>query len=178
MCKSPVGRKNGVNAFIKIADMTYSDFNSVYQKVKQNFTISFYYRGSFDVKFDLRWSCATADTDDWDCSGCACVYTGSITPGYLPVDYAGTISTTERGKTCLPWQEVSQPDRDNEEIFRPLECDHNYCRNPSGRWSFPDAAWCYVNNNDVIAVEYCKYSGNSWAKVLFENIMIFSSMLF
>jgi len=158
--------------------MTYLFRKTIYyHKVKQNFSVSFYHRGSSEVNFDLRWHCETNDTqtNGWDCSGCACVRTNTAyNPGIdLPVDYAGNISTTFSGKTCLPWQEISHPARDQIEIFKPLECEHNYCRNPGESHRFWNRAWCYVwepatYDEDWIyepgymKMEHCKYIGNSW----------------
>ncbi|XP_061190204.1 uncharacterized protein LOC133198071 [Saccostrea echinata] len=56
------------------------------------------------------------------------------------IDYAGRLSTTTSGKTCLPWQEESMRE------------DANYCRNPD----LSSKPWCYVKGETGPIKEYCE----------------------
>nr|XP_022312336.1 uncharacterized protein LOC111117491 isoform X1 [Crassostrea virginica]XP_022312337.1 uncharacterized protein LOC111117491 isoform X2 [Crassostrea virginica] len=55
------------------------------------------------------------------------------------LDYAGTLSFTESGKTCLDWEDDS------------MVGDANYCRNTDSS----SKPWCYVQGETGLVKEYC-----------------------
>ena len=58
----------------------------------------------------------------------------------------GRVNTTRRGFSCQHWQTNSP----HEVKIKPLNADHNYCRNPDGD---PRGPWCYTTSE--IKWDYC-----------------------
>ncbi|XP_077981543.1 plasminogen-like [Glandiceps talaboti] len=83
------------------------------------------------------------------------------TAGYTPcyhnttqVDYRGTVSYTETGKTCQKWSSQSPHQHKYTSINYPNDGlgDHNYCRNPGNEHHI---AWCYTTD-PITRYENCK----------------------
>ena len=53
-------------------------------------------------------------------------------------EYDGTLSKSEKGKTCMGWKGTKMEGR-------PGAGDHNYCRNPDNHKNFGGGVWCYVD---------------------------------
>ena len=69
-------------------------------------------------------------------------------------DFRGTISTTETGLSCLPWNRVPGV-RTGEHLE--LAGGHNYCRNPETKDSATsemEEPWCYANH-EMTFKEHC-----------------------
>ena len=77
-------------------------------------------------------------------------------------DYRGTISTTVGGFTCQKWTAQSPWSHTRTPANFPSAGlgDHNYCRNPNGRESGQEKAWCYTTNTakqwDYCNVPMCR----------------------
>ncbi|XP_077584350.1 prothrombin [Stigmatopora nigra] len=70
------------------------------------------------------------------------------------IDYAGDLSVTLGGHTCLAWSlpEVHKLSQ-NKDFLPEVRLDGNKCRNPDND---PEGPWCYVRVSENITVDYCK----------------------
>ena len=66
-------------------------------------------------------------------------------------DFRGTVSTTETGLACLPWNRQSNLRAID---YLELTGGHNYCRNPSGVHQM-DEPWCYASHDHNMYKEAC-----------------------
>ena len=67
-------------------------------------------------------------------------------PEFLVSHRKGLVNTTKRGFTCQHWNTNSP----HEVKIKPINADHNYCRNPDGD---PRGPWCYTTSE--IKWDYC-----------------------
>ena len=58
--------------------------------------------------------------------------------GYQWKEYVGTLSKSEKGKTCMGWKGTKMEGRQG-------TGEHNYCRNPDNHKNFGGGVWCYVD---------------------------------
>ncbi|XP_041638294.1 prothrombin, partial [Cheilinus undulatus] len=80
------------------------------------------------------------------------VNTGECLPNH-GVDYAGDLSVTLGGHTCLPWSStVVVALSRNKEFIPEITLTANKCRNPD---SDPEGPWCYVEVAGNVTIDYC-----------------------
>lgn len=84
---------------------------------------------------------------------CVCVLALNVTAkecidNQLGVDYDGTVSTTDTGRTCQYWSETYPH---SHHLTEELGDQHNYCRNADNE---PFGPWCYTTDA-ATRWEYC-----------------------
>ncbi|CAF1165088.1 unnamed protein product [Adineta ricciae] len=74
------------------------------------------------------------------------------------LDYRGTVSVTENGRTCQRWDAQSPHRHTVSGVLLPydasLRAAENYCRNPLSKDAMKDRPWCYTND-PAVSWEYC-----------------------
>ena len=70
--------------------------------------------------------------------------------------YRGRFSTAKDGSECLFWNTRSPNIAQSVRNALPDGSNHNYCRNPAGRYSKNGGPWCYIKNSNRVTWRYCK----------------------
>ncbi|XP_041834346.1 prothrombin isoform X2 [Melanotaenia boesemani] len=69
------------------------------------------------------------------------------------IDYAGDLSVTLGGQTCMQWSSHELVPHSKDKEFLPeVELPGNKCRNPDND---PEGPWCYVKVSGNITMDYC-----------------------
>jgi len=109
-----------------------------------------------DGSADGPWCYTTDSTVRWEyCDVKFCAVPDECKKTKLGVEYRGTVSVTNTGRTCQAWKNQSphQHSVNQDSMFpdQSITDANNYCRNPDGG---PLGPWCYTTDS-AVRWEYC-----------------------